>query len=139
MFRTALMLATMLIPFASVNVSPAGAENTQFDKLHRLSNVLQKFGNLDFDPAFIVTWREGPGVGNRTNMDGDSDTLKRSIEGWGDKCENMDLKNVAIVSDGDKTIRFVDYIEHAKKEHPEIILQRGDVVVLMKPTADVKH
>lgn len=123
-----LILATIV----SFSVKTQGADHVplKFVQLHRLSAALQKFNNPDPDARLITTWRQGGGRGVSTTHDSDSSTLREAIQSWTDGCKGMDLANVAMISDGGRKIRFVDYTKRTQKQ-PPVKLQRGDIVALM--------
>jgi hypothetical protein len=128
--RTMILAAIICI---SVNAEAADFTPPRFVQLHRLSTALRNFNNPDPDSKLITTWRQGGGKGVSTTLDSDSSTLREAIQTWADDCKGMDLTNVAIISDGGRRIRFIDYMKHTQKPQPPVKLQRGDIVALMAP------
>ena len=111
-------------------------EETKFTQLERLSSALQKFSNPDPASKRITTWRQGGGTGVSTTHDADTSTLTQAIGSWADGCAEMDLANVAIVSEDGRSIRFIDYTKHKQEDGPLVNLVRGDIVLLMTPADD---
>lgn len=101
-----------------------------FTQLHRLSNALQNF-NFPDGANKITVWRQGGGKGISTTTSSDELSLTLAINGISGK--DMDLSNVAVISDGGRSVRFVDYKTQQDKKLPEIKVKRGDVVALMLP------
>ncbi len=86
----------------------------------------------------IRTWQQHADL-NETgaNVDADEWMLSRVATLWSDNCDNQDLKNVAIISDGRLSIRFVDLRMVRNKGRKDVIVKRGDLVVFLYPTNDV--
>lgn len=129
MFTRSLILGIVLITVATAAQNNAPAKH-DFAQLHRLSEALKNF-NFPDGANKITVWRQGGGMGISTTGDDDEVTLTQAINGISG--QDMDLSNVAVISDGGRTVRFIDYKNHQAKKLPEFKVKRGDVVGLMLP------
>jgi hypothetical protein len=104
-----------------------------FHQLHRLSTALQDFNFPENGPKLITVWLQGSGKGVSSTFDSNEISLTQAINAWADDIDNMDLGNVVVLSDGGRTIRFIEYKAGGSGTNSPLVLRRGDVVILLVP------
>ena len=96
--------ATAILLTAIGTATPDEPAKHDFHQLHRLSTALQDFNFPENGPTLITVWRQEGGKGVSCTIDANEDSLENAINSWADHCSNMDLGNVAVLSDGGRTI-----------------------------------
>ena len=127
---TAMTIALTVIGTANAD-EPAKHD---FHQLHRLSTALQDFNFPENGPKRITVWLQGGGKGVSATIDSNEVSLTQAINAWAaDDINDMDLGNVVVLSDGGRTIRFIDYKAAGAATNSPLVLRRGDVVILLVP------
>ena len=127
--NTSLLLAVVFC--SMVNAADDG-KTTDLTQVKRGLAVSEKLTFPTMDG--IRTWQQhSDSNGKGVSVDADQWMLTRVANLWSDKCENHDLANVGIISDGGRSIRIIDMRMIRNGERKDVPVKRGDIVIFLLP------
>lgn len=132
MFTQAL---TTTIGTLCLSVSVGVANETVVANLAHLKRLAQATDHLKLpESTGIRTWRQtSETTGTSAVVDADEQLLSHIVNLWNDRCANMDLEHVAVLSETGRQVRFVNYRKVMAGEQQDVLLRGGDIVVFLLP------